>query len=482
MAPVTMDEDAGTLRPDRVFVPSDGGSWPPGDPGCGLEAAAFCETFDAIASERGRAGDLDRSRWSAARNHPQLPTGNGATIAAGPATISNCRADLPARVLPDQDSLVCAPNDAIMSSHMLAAVGAQNYGQNSYRIRQPFDFRGRTGRIVLDAEANIVNKLLGWISISVTGEPSPAPSYSIGSPGVDNDEGGAIPRNAIEIHFSDDCGGRAERGHVSVGLIDVLTDFVDAEVHPDNPTCITGSVGHLNHIEIALSRTRVEVYGTDYSQDGVHFGELQLITAADIDLPFERGYVHLTGHNHATLKYTEDGAYGYATPLDAWVTRWDNVGFDGPVVGGWRETEVPDSLVEGEEAWSLHGGVMNIGYRVADEAHEPNDVLHLQGVDPSGATRATLALNAWYNIVGATPSDFVLRYRLNGHAWHEHPLDPAELAVITNTHSHGAMTHHLDVPVSELVAGDNTLEFTTRNVDQGYPPAVHNIDLVLEAP
>jgi hypothetical protein len=40
----------------------------------------------------------------------------------------------------------------------------------------------------------------------------------------------------------------------------------------------------------------------------------------------------------------------------------------------------------------------------------------------------------------------------------------------------------MSVPVSELVSGDNTLEFVTANVPQSYPPAVVDIDLVLSTP
>ena len=44
----------------RLFAdaPSSG---PSGAAGCGPPAAAFCETFDAPASARGRAGDLDKN-------------------------------------------------------------------------------------------------------------------------------------------------------------------------------------------------------------------------------------------------------------------------------------------------------------------------------------------------------------------------------------------------------------------------------------
>ena len=51
------------------------------------------------------------------------------------------------------------------------------------------------------------------------------------------------------------------------------------------------------------------------------------------DLPCSRGYVSLIVRNHATMKYWA-GSAG--------LQRFDNVGFDGPVVDGWREHSVPD--------------------------------------------------------------------------------------------------------------------------------------------
>jgi len=37
----------------------------------------------------------------------------------------------------------------------------------------------------------------------------------------------------------------------------------------------------------------------------------------------------------------------------------------------------------------------------------------------------------------------------------------------------------IDVPSTDLVKGDNTLEFLAVNIPQDYPPAVSNIDLIL---
>src|SRR6185436_7967882 len=66
-----------------------------GDPGCGLDAAAFCDPFDAPSAAPGRSGELDARKWSGGRMQPQAPTGSGNAFAIGPATIGDCRAGLP---------------------------------------------------------------------------------------------------------------------------------------------------------------------------------------------------------------------------------------------------------------------------------------------------------------------------------------------------------------------------------------------------
>jgi hypothetical protein len=458
---------------------SDDGSPMPGGPGCGFDSAAFCDTFDAPATLRGRAGDLDVRRWSAARGNPQLPTGNGNALAAGPATIGPCRADLPTQVFPDQDTLVCDPNDAIASNHLLVAVGAQNYGQISYRIRQPFDFADRTGTIAFDAEGWMLSGLLGWISVEITEDAAPLPSFSIGGEGQMNDEGGAVPRNALEIQFQSGCAGQP--GTVAVRFVDVITEYVDELFMPQDGACVTGAQGKLNHFEITVSQTRVEVWATPFSEDGIEFDAPVLLYGVDVSLPFSRGWVHLTTHNHATIKYSHDDTYGATAMMDAWITRWDNVGFDGPVVATTREVEVGDSLVEGTNAWNIAGPVMNVGYLVPDTVDAAPVSFTLPGVELDGVASAQLAIAMWYLLSEPSlpPSGFALRFRLNGNEWHERTLTPAELAMLGNGHAQGAIGQVIDVPLADLVVGDNTLELETRGVPQSYPPVASAIDLVL---
>jgi hypothetical protein len=267
-----------------------------------------------------------------------------------------------------------------------------------------------------------------------------------------------------------------------VRFIDVITDYVDELfAAPESPTCVATAKGKLNHFEVRISQTRVEVWASPFSADGSTFAPSVLLHAADVQLPFTRGWVHLTVHNHATLKYSADDAYGATESIDAWVARWDNVGFDGPVIDDIREVEVGDALVMGADAHNIAGPVMNVGYRLPDTSAGAPQTFVLSGVDLDGMATARLSLAMWY-LLGdpAFPLPaYTLRQRWNGNAWHERTFTAGELAVLGNGHAQGALGQMLDVPLGDLVAGDNVLELETQGVPQSYPPAASAIDLLL---
>jgi hypothetical protein len=450
-----------------------------GGPGCGFEHAAFCDTFDARSAGAGRAGELDPAHWSGSRLAPQGPTVDGHAFGVAAATLRPlrdgsqlpaCRSDLPDEVFPSADTLICDASSDVNSSHLLVAVASQNYGQNSYRIRQPFDFEGRTGRIVFDAEG-LVGGLLGWISLDLTEDPIGAPSFQT----LSNLEGGVLPKNGLSIQFNEAC----FESKVSVSEVHVFDGYVETILGHDQggeTACVDTAWGRLNHFEVEVSQGEVAVYGSPFASDLRGFEPPVLLWRAPVSLPFSRGYVQITTHNHATLKYSEP-ASGFGNGfenLDAWITRWDNVGFDGPVIAASREYEASPVIDAGDD------GFVETGWTVPDQASGPPTRIVFPDVDLAGATRARVALNAWYcGGCGSPVEDFVLRYRMNGNAWHDRPLDPGEVANITTGNGQGAFGHMLDVPVDELMAGKNTLELATSNVPMNYPPAVVNVDLVL---
>jgi hypothetical protein len=467
-----------------------------GKPGCGLPNAAFCDTFDAPAQIRGRGGELDATLWGASRMHGQLSITRSMGI--GMALIPECRLGMSTRVWPDGDTLICDPTPDVSSHHLLVGAASQNYGQNGYRIRRPFDFANRTGTIVFDATVNLLSPLQGWVSLAITEDAISMPGYSI----LGNDEGSIIPKNAVEIHFAN----YGDQTRLSVRNVQVFEDYVDTVYVPPQGTTTAPSfqAGKLNHFEAQISEDSIRVTITQPSADGVTFGAPVFDYTVTRRLPFSRGYVHLSVHNHAMLKYTQPGGQ-VPSIIDATVAQLDNVGFDGPVIGHFREYEVPDALVKfnGPEFWEIHDPYnpddtgYDIGWFVADASNGPRHVLHLQNVDPSNVTSARLSFSAYMPppSTGTTAAaDYTFRARLNGKAWLERRLSAAEAAFFTagpttvdpsgapvgGPGSQGRFALMIDVPKEDLVTGDNTIEFVSANIPMSYPPLVCNVDLLLE--
>lgn len=458
-----------------------------GPPNCGLPSAAFCDGFDAPSKVRGRAGDLDPTRWSLSRLMPQGPMDNGAAFPVGAAVLPKCRDGSPTLAWPPNDTVVCDPQPNVKNPHLLVGVASQNYGINSYRIRQPFDFAGRTGKIVFDAQGYAT---LGWISLALTDEPIGVPSYAL----YVNDEGGVLPKNGFEIHFSQTCGQGGTPTVFNWRHFHEFKDYTDTVQMQSGFDCPSAKKGRMNHFEITVAQDKVEVFASPFSEDGVMFAAPKLVLSTAVSLPFTRGYVHLSTHNHASLKYSTGTWAGNQgeTDLNAWTAVWDNVGFDGVIVTDTREYEAPDSLTESTlDLGDPHNSskkALNIGYVVPDVAMGASSPLKFTGVDLGGAKSAQVVLTSWYPNADGKISDVVLRYRFNGGTWRGRKVSPAEAALYTRPVVKGvgarpailnAIAQTIDVELADLIAGDNTLEFATRNSKLGPPVGVANVDLIL---
>jgi hypothetical protein len=475
-----------------------------GKQGCGLPAAAFCDDFEKDPAPVNRAGELDPARWSAGRFYSQLPTGNNRFWAVGPSRIPNCLIDysgdtakcagdpthvtylpdchagLTSPVLPDQDAVICDPSNDIKSRHLLVAAGAQNYGMTSLRVRQPFDFAGRTGKIVFDAEGIVGQAgLLGWMSFALTEDPMNAPTLT------ESNEGGTVPRNGIELHFDNSCGGGMPK-LFSLGALRVYKGFVETNTQPKDPPCLSIRQGKLNHFEVLVSQTKIEVYVSDLSDDGVAFPAPKLVFSQAVDLPFSRGYVHIASHNHATLKYSCDpDANGdcknsKSSQVDSWVVRWDNVGFDGPVVSNWHDYSTPDSLKSVPNVNVSTDKAVSLGYEVLDSAGPAKEKIPIHGVDLTDATSARLTGTLWFG--ADDPTKVTLSYRFNGKTWTDHKLTAEDIVGFKATapDKEGSVSLAMDVPLADLSPGDNTVEFRIASANQGgYPPGLVNVDLIV---
>jgi hypothetical protein len=198
-----------------------------------------------------------------------------------------------------------------------------------------------------------------------------------------------------------------------------------------------------------------------------------------VSLPFTRGYVHVSARNHASIKY------GFGP--DA-VFHWDNIGFDGPVIAAPRAYEIPDNTT----ALTYNGSsVINLGYLLLDGTtgksagmYDPVNkinTLTFQNVNTSGATSATLILNASFNGITHTPdTTWGISYRFNGGSWRTVNLTALQIAGMSNNSSgpQAITAFVVNVPLTDLVQGTNTIEFLPVNSPMDYPPVVANIDLL----
>ncbi|HEX4335585.1 MAG TPA: hypothetical protein VH062_06695 [Polyangiaceae bacterium] len=494
------DFDAPFTRPDAAPYTAQKGT-------CGFDAPAFCDTFETGPANGGRSGELDPAKWSVTRGQPYNPASLTDAIGIGPALLPACRTNLPARAVADSDALICDPTAGVPSRHFLAVAAEQNYGLETYRIRQPFDFAGRTGTLKFDVSLEN-NGLGGWPAISISQAPSPAPSF-------DWEERGSGPQKGLEIEFN---GGWCNGKHtVEAGLF-AFADYAQTAARPSfdcaTPHAST-SRDALNHVEVYLTARHLEVWASDPSPDGVTFPNFHMLYSAELNLPFERGSVNLIVRNHATMKYWVGSA---------WTVRWDNVGFDGPIVTGFREYDVPDSLsVTKGLSGCLMGGVCrwrgdviaenpdddtlcdpdvtctadgegrNVGYVVPRDDEPAPATLHIPGVDPTGATRAELVFAASYpwfdwNGVSKPPTAINLQYRLNGGAFHDRFITATEATAFTDFnpdiggagHGAGFLNQVVALDPGELKSGDNVLELRTAGTWTGdYRAVVTGVDLLL---
>jgi hypothetical protein len=443
---------------------------PPHQADCGLANQAFCEDFETVHAG-GRGGDLDEKIWSFSRwGHASTNFFNRAKAFSSPPGLSfeNAPPTLCGQtftaILPPDDAKICPGANG--ASNQFNELFTDNTGLsvNSMRIRQPFDFKDRTGKIVFDVDAKINPRFDGhgwWPEIWITDDPGPLPYH--GAPTL-----APYPTNGIGFRF-DGAGlargtNRIEHVFVSRNHEIILESFVNGNV------AFNTQDGVLNHFELTLSTDKFELFATDAGVPG----SLRSVGKMDgLDLNFTRGYIHFQHAHYNANKHccgnpcTEvctgnepisqiQGSY--ASP--AQVYRWDNIGFDGPVIKTPRSYDVSDQL----KAFTLGGtDYESVGYYFNGKPLS----FQLTDVDPSGGTKATFN----FDIDDMTPGRQV-RFRFNGHDWHM-------ITTPTVFKDNLMRSYSAEVPLGDLVSGTNNVDVELVDKTTGNE-AIGNIDLSVE--
>jgi len=394
--------------------------------------AAFCE--DGKASPGGRAGDLDDSRWSVGRVDGEYAPPN---MMPFPSVAARCKAG---NVSPDNDIFSCG-------SGFETALGAQNYALLSMRPRQAFDFTNRSGVISYNVDAATGSPQGWWHSVYVTQDPVPGAANT-------SQVSGMTPRNGVGVNFDgNNCSGNLGTS-VRVNNAFTFNDYAETSVPFNNSVCIQTKAGSQNHIEIKLSTSRIEVWASDFSPDGVTFPNWRMIGSAPLSLNFSQGYVHFQHGQRAPGKY-------FNTPSSNYL--WSGMSFDGPVVAQETAYVVPDALTP-------NGSKLNIGYGL----NTPFNLGNVAG----GSGKLTFSI-LYVNDSTHNSSTYAAKYRFNGGAWQS---ISAEYANALRCQAWGGNTDcnwsmGFSVPVT-VPGGPTTVEIASDGVSAGYPPILANVELL----
>jgi hypothetical protein len=430
------------------------------DNSCSLLQPAFCDTFALPSEQGGRTGQLDPELWSVARVSEAVNPSQGLVNQFLPTEVMRCLRRDYGIVVPN-DYFFCGPEYGESMHWMEAFDDGENYVYNSARVRQPFDFAGRTGKITFDVDAKTAGSHGWWIELWLTDEPIAAPHNNIVA---------QLPRNAVAISFFDTCGASVPAGDIGaptggVSEVQVVRDYRATVVNANqNATqngvsfkrtdCYKVGPDQFNHFQVLIDQQRLEVWASD-AQGHPHAGPgnpLRLVAAAEgLNLPFTRGYVHLQ-HAHYNAAKSAPGVSSSQT------YHWDNVGFDGPILPIAAQFSVPDAMTSGRAS-----GAVNLGYQVRQNGLDRGP-LALTNVATGGITAATLTFNAWL-MDGQR-----INYRVNDGAWRTWTgSQPASGAA-------WQMAAAVPLELSELREGTNTIDFASLNGDW---TVVSNIDLIL---
>lgn len=432
---------------------------------CILSQIAFCDQFNQPAADFNapnlpREGQMDPVKWSFSRFTQNINPTQGAVWPWIPTTIQFCRTTIN-NIIPNQDSFICDGNGMETMHWMEAFNDDGSYAYDNARIRQPFDFASRTGKIVFDVDAVMLDAHAFWPEVWIADQPIPGPHST--NPGISSSA-----RNAIGFRFNSDCGQSGKLG--TVGEIVIVRNYVESQatINQSASPCYTTMNDMFNRFEIDVNQNHVDIYASANTPDhGMTYPNYRLIASADnINLGFTQGYVSFqqTHYNSAKFGFPAFNTY-----------HWDNLGFDGPVLPTPRNYEINNALTPLDGLSNANG--VNLGWLLKDGGIStccPNNQLTttpftFSNVNLANATGAELTLGTWSFVSGES-----FKYRFNSGAWRTfiYPFPDAR---------DGALGLSIPVSLADLVQGTNTLDLqASNNGSLGFGNPVANIDLTIE--
>jgi len=422
-------------RPDADAV-GDGGSTVPS---CFLPAAAFCETFTA-AAPGGRGGDLDETRWGVSRLTKAINVPQGQFNAFETASAIDCTG---ARtVTPENDSFFCQDDRGkTVLRQTLRDSDTAGFAFHTLRIRQPFDFSGRTGLLKFGVDA--WQRQGSWFEVWLVDEPISAAHDD--APAMET-----LPRRGLGFVFHAVCpSGEGQNSLSEVLLVDNHRIVTRHGVPTfDAHSCFDTLAGRTNRMELRIGNGIVELWASNPDDASVLRTVARL---SGLQLPLVRAYVHFVQVQASPTKWGD--------PADS-TRSWDDIAFDGPRLSTPRAYDVPDAL-QSIASWGVGSlPFFNTGYALRPGAQQS---LSFEGVNVGQITSATLNLTVQNLRSGA------LQLRWNGGAW-----NTVSFPYVSASSSWRAVS--VPLVTSELKPGRNQLEL---RVSGDEPTVVANVDLTL---
>jgi hypothetical protein len=420
---------------------------------CGMQkndtAVAFCETFDQPFPVTNRSGQLNGTLWGVSRltGHTNL---SGVADGWKPSTIAACNGNQPAQ--PDA-------TDVIVCNGQVRETTNDNDDVTVLAMypKQPFDFASRTGTVSFDVTNDTLGLHSAWPEFWLTDQPIPAP-FTHGGPPCDFC---STPRNGLGIRFAGNfapgqgpqapnCPSDANPRWIVDSLI-VVSNYVVTDIPMLTNSgwqtlgCAispSGPDGPLNHIELRISQSQVEVWATDPGKTA-----LQIMSRTPVNLAFTRGLVWMEDSHYNASK--EGGTQTVHT------FTWDNVAFDGPAPYRDLSFDVLDHLT------SAGDGTLNLGWISSPGSPAQLNTLPMTAANISAARSALLMFNFAYENVTT------FNYSINGNA----NTAPSPVGAYAS----GWRTIAVPVPLNQLVAGPQAIRLSG---DQSMIIANANIVLV----
>jgi hypothetical protein len=198
-------------------------------------------------------------------------------------------------------------------------------------------------------------------------------------------------------------------------------------------------------VEVHVSQNQLDVYATDA---GTVAPLHHIAVVQNANLSFTRGLIWIEDAHYNAVKFGGQTQHTFA---------WDNVGFDGPLLPRDLTFDVLDNM-------QPVGPDFNLGWSAAP-GNGPT--LSITGV--SGMQNASGALVTLDYFASSKPSNLTIS--LNGHS---HSINPSGAPGLNANGGMTVMSMTVPVPVSDIVAGTNTVQVSA---DLG--GIVSNVDLVL---